>query len=179
MRTVTYTKNYYTIDELTGNAREEALRQISDKWSNDIMEIDFYDLLESIKSFLNIFKLSVTDYEVSLFFPSFIYDDVEYYRERESSEINADVQSLNKLLLNTDDCTLTGVYTDFYIFDYFRKNKISKVTYNNIHKHLSNISEFALTEFLKDNEENLTTEKHLKDYAYTYDLEFDEDGEIY
>lgn len=180
MRTVTYTKNYYTIDELTGNAREIAFSNIIDHYQEMIMEFDWIEFKESLQSFLEEFDLAITDYSVGLYNHSYIDDNAnEYRQDKNNIEINSDVEKLNNMIKTSDELNLTGVWSDSVVMQYFKDNAVNRVTYNDIHIHLSNITEYSLKEFMRLSKESLEREEYVLDHAYIYELEFDEDGEIY
>lgn len=182
MRTIITKTNIYTIDELKKldeNAYENALKNLRERWHSDIMEFDWSEVKESLTKFLELFSLRIYDYQVGLYSPSYITDNSEEYRERSNYEINEDVKTLNKWLKSELYDDLTGVWSDYTVFSYFTKNNIKEVSYNDIHKHLQEISSNTLVEFIDMGETNLESEEYLLDYAYNTDAEFTEYGDFH
>lgn len=185
MREIIERYRVYDIDDLKEFdqfAYQNAIEKACEQWNRDMIEFDWEELKQSMFAFAGVFGLKITDWSVGLFsYNNYIQDNSDDYIDFNDSEvINDDVQELNSYLNDdTEILKLTGVWTDLIVFQYFKDNNITAVTYNNIHKHLEEVLNYALQSFIEDCENSLLDENMIREYIINNDMEFTEDGEIH
>lgn len=179
MRTIEKVFNVYTIDELTETAKEKALETMSEWYADDFANHYSEEFLKSAEAFAAKFNMKVTDWSIGLYDRNYITVDTQGYFELTNEERNALVKELNESFESESDgvCSLTGVYTDCYFFDYFTAN--GKTSYNSIHKDIVEAVDFALRVFVSQEEENSRNEETLKELANRNEREFYENGTVY
>lgn len=99
--------------------------------------------------------------------------------ELSNTEKNKLVDKVNKFIKSDQDFSLTGVYTDDYFKDYFIKNNINKVTYNNLHKHIINSFDWVLNQYIDDLENDILNNDLMIEYAQDNEFLFLENGKFY
>ena len=177
MKTITKQFNVYTIEELAElntEAYDEALNNVREAYTDSQIDFTYQEMKETMQEFADTFNISITDYSFGIYQPSYINVDIDDYMELDNTEKNYLVKKANNL--PNEDYAFTGVYTDFYITDYFKENK---VTYNDLHKHLENVLSVALRNFIKDLENDLEDDNNILEYTENNDFEFLKDGSRY
>lgn len=182
MRTIKVEYNVYNIEELEKDALEVALEEVRNLIQRDYYSFEYQDFLQSVDTFLEEFGLRTIDWYVGVFDRNYIEDNSCEYREiNDNKAINNHVKFINNMIKEFEegrDYLITGVYTDDYIYDYFKHNRIKQVSYNDIHKHLQNVINHALDKFITMLEENILNKKYIIEFANVYELEFLSSGEL-
>ena len=177
VRVITKSYEVYTLKELKKVSLvgyKEALNEISESLSINIMEFDSNDILASIKKFCEQFNIKILEWSFSLYhYNNYIKTDIDQYRyKHDNSEIKDHVKELNILIDCGSDCAnLTGTYTDQYLIDFFIDNNIKKVDYNNIHKLLKYCVDYALITWIKDQEDLIANDEALLEFAENMDMD--------
>lgn len=180
MRAITTTTNVFEITELKGSALENALNQIQTRRTESAMELYTEDFLTSAKTFAYKFGFEISNWSIGFFDGdnSLLVDSDKYF-ELTNNEKNKLVKLMNDTYKEEADgkCSLTGVYTDCYFFDYFKEKK--GTSYNTFHKDVYSAINAALKQFVSDQEQDLTNDKYTQQYASDMEMEFYEDGSIF
>lgn len=182
MRKVVVECNVYNIEELNKESLEVALEEVCDTMQRDYYSTEFQLFLQSVEEFLENFKLRTIDYNLGIFDINYIENNsYEYRRINDKKTIDKHVITLNNMIKETeeDKFILTGNYTDGFLFDYFRDNKVKQVSYSDIHKHLKRVVEYALDSFIIVLKKDILNTQNVIDYANYNELEFLSSGEIF
>lgn len=173
------TKTLYTIDELPEPAKRQAFSAVSERYAEDFVDFYSVEFLDSAKAFAERFGMEVTDWSLDLYGPSHVTVSPGGYFHLSNGERNALVTGLNESYLDESHgtCSLTGVYTDCFFFDYFVKN--GKTSYNTLHKDVLAAVEFAVNAWMHDERTNVSDKEVLTGLANTREIEFYEDGTVY
>ncbi len=180
MRTITTNTNVFEIAELTGSALEKAVNQIQERRTEDAVEHNIEEFLQSAKKFAGKFGFEITDWSIGFFdYGNSLTVDKDQYFELTNDDKNRLVKLMNDTYKDETDgeCSLTGVYTDCYFFDYFKEKK--GTSYNTFHKDVPAAIEAALKAFVSDQENDLTDDKYAQQYANDMEMEFLQDGSIF
>ena len=180
MRTITTTTDVFEITELTGSALENAINYIQEQRTDDAVELYTKEFLKSAKAFAKKFGFSITDWSIGFFhYNNFLTVDSDQYFELTNEDKNGLVKLVNDTYKEETDgkCSLTGVYTDCYFFDYFKEKK--GTSYNTFHKDIPAAMQAALKAFVSDQENDLTDDKYAQQYANDMEIEFLQDGSIF
>lgn len=170
----------FTIDELTGPARDKAIQHIQEDKLYHFNEWTAEEFAKSIAGFLEKFNCDHGDMCIDLYGHSYIEVLTGNYFEQTNQERNEQVKWLNDNIQSGSDgsCPFTGVFTDCFVFDYFIKEQ-RETSYNTLHKDVCEAVEYALDAFLDSERENITDESECERYANDMDFEFTADGERY
>ncbi len=178
--TKTITTTYYTFEELQalGNdqATEKAKEYIQEQLTDNLVYYYFEEFKDSVKAFGEIFNCNLTDWSYAPYDRNYIMLGIESYGDLTNEEKNDAIAEYNNL--DKDNCSLTGVYTDFYIFDAVKAIAGKKLTFNDATKVLKDACNMALYEFDEDEVSSLDDMERITDYADANDLYFDKDGNI-
>lgn len=155
MKKIVKVTNVYTLQELNIKGYEKVIENESNNYLEHQASFEYSELLESIKTFCDKFYTKLRNWSIGAYSYSFIDINTESYFSLSNIDRNDLVKELNDMLKTGDGFTnLTGTYTDGYIASYFEDNKISKVNYNNIHKHIEKALNFAVKALVNDIENN-------------------------
>lgn len=178
--TKTITTTYYTFEELQAlgneNATEKAKEYIQEQLIDNLIYFYFNEFKDSVKAFGEIFDCNLTDWSYHPYDRNYIMLDIESYSDLTNQDKNDAIAEYNAI--NKDDCPLTGVYTDAYIFDAVKAIAGKKLTFNDATKVLKDACDMALYEFNKDEVNSLDDMERIADYANANELYFDKDGNI-
>lgn len=180
MRTITTTTNVFEITGLTGSALEKAINQIQERRTDDAVELYTEEFLKSARNFAEKFGFTITNWSVGFFdYNNFLTVNSDQYFELTNEDKNDLVKLMNDTYKEESDgeCSLTGVYTDCYFFDYFKEKK--GTSYNTFHKDIPAAMQAALKQFVSDQEQDLTNDEYAKQYANDMEMEFLQDGSIF
>ena len=179
MRKIEKVFNVYAINELTETAKEKAFETMWEWYADDFVNHYSEEFLKSAQAFVEKFNMKVTGWSIGLYDRNYIRVKTDDYFNLTNEERNALVKELNESFESESDgvCSLTGVYTDCYFFDYFTAN--GKTSYNSIHKDIVEAVDYALRVFVSQEEENSRNEDVLKELAEGRELEFYENGTVY
>lgn len=180
MRTITTTTNVFEITELKGSALENAINKIQTRQTENAVEHNTEEFMESARNFAEKFGFTITNWSVGFFdYNNFLTVDSDQYFELTNEDKNDLVKLMNETYKEETDgqCSLTGVYTDCYFFDYFKEKK--GTSYNTFHKDIPAAMQAALKQFVSDQEQDLTNDEYAKQYANDMEMEFYEDGSIF
>lgn len=166
----------YGIEELRGSERDRALGDVRDCRERDLVDISITDMIKSVKAFVNIIGFDIRNYAIYLYEPvrfnlvDTLGDDrnVEDMVDKINSDWSDEVDGA---------CSLTGNYTDCYIYDHFRN--IGGTSESSFLTDVEDAVNYAFTTFLNELEESLDNEDHSIEYAIDRNLEFYDDGELY
>lgn len=178
MRTITITKNLYTIEELTGVNRENALDSVSRQRMEDFIEFHAEELRTSMQEAAERFGMTLRECNISLFDRSMVIVDPTGLPDD-----NEQLEDLAKWInVNTDDgtngaCPFTGVFYDCYFFDYFAHNGLAKP--DTLREDVTRAIAYMLKYAVKDAEESILDDTQCVEYAMENELEFLEDGTIF
>ena len=177
MKTITKQFNVYEIEELEAvdtQAYEEAMNNVREAYKDTQLYFLYQDMEETLEAFAKTFDITIVDYLLGIYLPSYVITDIDDYMDLNNTEKNNLVKEANNL--KNEDCPFTGIHTDCYITDYFKENE---VTYNDLHKHLEDVLGVAVRNFVNDLEDDLEDDRNILEYAVEHDFEFLEDGSIY
>ena len=177
MKTITNTFNVYEVEELEAvdtQAYEVAMQNVREEYSENQIVFFYQDMEETMQEFADTFNISITNYSFGVYHNSYVNVNIDDYMDLENDEKNELVKKANNL--KNEDCPFTGIHTDLYITDYFKENE---VTYNDLHKHLEDVLDVAVRNFMNDLENDLEDDTNILEYAINEEFEFLEDGSIY
>lgn len=180
MKTITQTFNIYEITELKGKAKENAIEHARNEFQEMISDFYYEEMLSTFKQAAKNLNIDITDWCIGCFDPNtYININITNYMELSNTEKNKLVDKVNKFIKSDQDFSLTGVYTDDYFKDYFVKNNINKVTYNNLHKHIINSFDWVLNQYIDDLENDILNNDLMIEYAQDNEFLFLENGKFY
>ena len=178
--TKTITTTYYTFEELQALGNEQATKTakayIQEQLIDDLLHFRFDEFKDSVRAFGEIFNCNLTDWSYHPYDRNYIVLDVDNYKYTTNEAKNDAIAEYN--ILNKDDCPLTGVYTDEYIFDAVKAIAGAKLTFNDATKVLKDACNMALYEYNKDEVNSLDDMECITEYADANELYFDKDGNI-
>lgn len=165
----------YYISELSESSRLNALRNLRDRRETDMMDVTVDEMLKSVKAFAESFGYEFVNYEV------YFYSPVRFDLKDTSFDANSIDDLVAKINNNWPDevngaCSLTGNYTDCYIYDHFKN--IGGTSASTFLNDIEDAIRYAVNTFLTELEKELDSEKSAMDYALESGLEFYEDGEL-
>lgn len=180
MRTITTTTNVFEIAELTGSSLQNAIDQIQARRTENAAEHTTEEFMESAKLFAEKFGFKISNWSVGFFdYNNFLTVDTDDYSNLTNEDKNDLVKLMNDTYKEETDgqCSLTGVYTDCYFFDYFKEKR--GTSYNTFHKDVPAAMKAALKAFVSDQEQDLTDNEYAQQYANDMEMEFLQDGSIF
>ncbi|AIA64157.1 hypothetical protein PHAGE6E_131 [Staphylococcus phage 6ec] len=180
MKTITQTFNIYEITELEEEAKQEAIEQSRNQFQEMVSDFYYDEMLSTFKEVAKNLNIDIVSWSIGCFNPNiYINLDITDYMELSNTEKNKLVDKVNQFIKSDDDCPFTGVYTDCYFNDYFIKNNINKVTYNNLHKHITESFDWVLSKYINDIENNILNDDLMIEYSQDNNFMFLENGKIY
>lgn len=180
MKTITQTFNIYEITELEEEAKKEAIEQSRNQFQEMVSDFYYDEMLSTFKEVAKNLNINIVSWSIGCFNPNiYINLDITDYMELSNTEKNKLVDKVNQFIKSDDDCPFTGVYTDCYFNDYFIKNNINKVTYNNLHKHITESFDWVLSKYINDIENNILNDDLMIEYSQDNNFMFLENGKIY
>ena len=180
MKTITQTFNIYEITELEEEAKEKAIEHSRNQFQDIVSDFYYNEMLDTFKEVAKNLNINIVDWAIGCFSPNtYINLDVTNYMELSNTEKNKLVDKVNQFIKRDNDCVFTGVYTDNYFNDYFIKNNINKVTYNNLHKHITESFYWVLSKYINDIENNILNDDLMIEYSQDNNFMFLENGKIY
>lgn len=180
MKTIKKVFNIYEITELKGNAKNEAIENVRNQFQEMVSDFYYEEMLSTFKQAAKNLNIDITDWCIGCFDPNtYININITNYMELSNTEKNKLVDKVNKFIKSDQDFSLTGVYTDDYFKDYFIKNNINKVTYNNLHKHIINSFDWVLNQYIDDLENDILNNDLMIEYAQDNEFLFLENGKFY
>lgn len=180
MRTITKTFHVHTIDELKGDALKQALEHVSNRRHQDFVDFAANEFIKSVHVFAKRFGFRLTEYSVGFFDPdTHIHLENVSYFDYSNDERNRLVKELNDSIISETNgaCSLTGVYTDALIFDYFKDK--GGTTYNDLHKDVVLACKDALKRFVSTTQDDILDENASIQFAKDFEMEFLPTGAIY
>lgn len=180
MRTFTKTITVYSIDELKDQALEQALKNVSERRHQQFVDFDASEFIKSADAFAKRFGFEIKNYSVGFFYQnSYMHVEPSSYFEKSNQERNQLVAELNRSILDETNgaCSLTGVHTDCYFFDFFKK--AGDTSYNRLHKDVVAAIQYALRHFVSDTEKDILDNESTKQFIKDFEMEFLPDGSIY
>lgn len=176
----TITTIYYTFEELQalGNVQaiEKAKEYIQEQLIDDLLHFYFEEFKKSVEAFGKIFNCSLTSWSYAPYDRNYIKLDVDSYSDLTNQKKNDAITEYNSL--DKENCSLTGVYTDFYIFDAVKYIAGNKLTFNDVTKVLKDACDMALYEYDNDEVNSLDDMERIAEHAESNELYFDKDGNI-
>lgn len=159
-QTITKEFKLFTLDELKADHKkvyENILNKERNNFQDSISMFYYDEFLASIKAITEQFDIKLTDWSFGVYnYNNYMKLDFENYFDLSNTERNEHVKDLNSLLkIDNQWDFLTGVYTDFYFFNYFEDKDIKKVTYNDFHKHFENAIDYALYKYINSLENEI------------------------
>lgn len=180
MKTIKKVFNIYEITELKGNAKNEAIENVRNEFQEMVLDFYYEEMLATFKQAAKNLNIDITDWCIGCFDPNtYININITNYMELSNTEKNKLVDKVNKFIKSDQDFSLTGVYTDDYFKDYFIKNNIDKVTYNDLHKHIINSFDWVLDQYINNLENDILNDDLMIEYAQDSEFLFLENGKIY
>lgn len=163
----------YTIDQLSGESREVALRNVEAVIEGMFYDSELGDFVDSLVGFVNRYHLELGSYRINLHDRSYVnvslgssfYDVVDDLYDLMESEYMDEAEGA---------CGLTGVHTDALFYDYFRDIKFN-VFVEDFGSELIKSVELAVKNFVASYEEMLR-EGNLVSFARDEYMEFNADG---
>lgn len=187
MKKIVKVINVYTIKELkeinpTGYSKAIDVKR--EEYLNFEADYAYTDMLTSLLAFANHYYLGIKNWSFGAYSPSYIAVSTERFMELDNEDRNALVNDLNTTLSNTATFWelpyMTGVYTDEFILDYFIVNNITKVTYNDIHKHMEPMAEHAIKALVRNIEDTHGNADYMEELIRESDNDqFTIEGETY
>lgn len=180
MKTITQTFNIYEITELEEEAKQEAIDQSRNQFQEMVSDFYYDEMLSTFKEVAKNLNIDIVSWSIGCFNPNiYINLDITDYMELSNTEKNKLVDKVNQFIKSDNDCPFTGVYTDCYFNDYFIKNNINKVNYNNLHKHITESFDWVLSKYINDIENNILNDDLMIEYSQDNNFMFLENGKIY
>ena len=173
--------NLYEYHELPSHVRPVALQHIYDQMYTHAVQHDCDDMKKSVEAFLDRFLLKAPlltiDVEEDDFTIRFADAGFSFLSEGERRAL---VERINGSYVDETDgkCSLTGVFTDCYLFDYFKEN--GATSGEMLGQDIKRATCFGLKKFIHDMSTDLSTEATLVEYGRDHDLlYFTKDGQPY
>lgn len=166
----------YSINELTGSARDRAVQDARDRREREVVETDINEMIQSVKVFADSLGFELKNYGIYLYERA-RFDLVDTLGD--DRDVEAMVDKINSEWPDevNGECSLTGTYTDCYIYDHFENiGGTSASTFTN---DVEEAVRYAFTKFLDELEDSLDVTEQLIEYADDRGFEFYEDGELY
>lgn len=172
MRTITTTKNIYTFEELTPEAKENAAMKLNEEyfWASEA--------IESLKEFAKYFGSSLKNYSIDWSGSS--YSSARFSeRDMEPEEIESRLMNAGSFNPDTfkgnGDCKLTGVCTDESCLDGFR------IAWMKGERDLGELLKAGFETWLDDCQKDYTDQCSIErtaEHCEANGYEFDEDGNL-
>ena len=168
----------YNIDELTGEARNVAISELSEVYSRFVTDLDIPELIQSIGKAGDAFGHALTDYSVGIYAHSYIEVSSDYWDDMDTEDQQAFINILKESAEDgrSGSCPFTGVYYDCFFFDYF---KGIGLTVDNFSYHVINAMDYMKTEGVKSIGSEIESVEVLEDFAEVNGYEFTENGNIF
>lgn len=180
MKTIKKVFNIYEITELKGNAKNEAIENVRDQFQEMVSDFYYSEMLATFKEVAKELNINVVDWCIGCFDPNkYIHIDITDYMELPNIEKNKMVEKVNQFIKSDQDFLISGVYTDDYFKDYFIKNNINEVTYNNLYKHIIDSFDWVLNQYIKDLENDILNDDLMIEYSQDNEFMFLENGKFY
>ena len=187
MKKIVKVTNVYTIKELkevNPVGYNKAIEVKREEYLNFEADYAYTDMLASLQAFANHYYLEIKDWSFGAYSPSYMTVSTARFMELDNGDRNDLVNDLNTALANTETFWelpyMTGVYTDGFILDYFIVNNITKVTYNDIHKHMEPMAGHAVRALVKEIEDTSSNADYMEELIRDSDNDqFTIEGEIY
>lgn len=180
MKTITQIFNIYEIKELKGKAKNEAIENVRNGFQEMVSDFYYSEMLATFKEVAKELNVDVVGWCIGCFDTNkYIHIDITDYMELSNIEKNKLVDKVNQFIKSDYDCIFTGVYTDDYFKDYFIKNNINEVTYNNFHKHIINSFDWVLDQYINDLENDILNDDLMIEYSQDNEFLFLENGKFY
>ncbi|RPF54746.1 hypothetical protein [Abyssicoccus albus] len=171
----------YEIGELSGEAKIEAINIVRDiytedefMWSNDLVKT-----LEKVTSLLN---GNLSNYSIDLYGRSTvdvgnIYGGYWYYEEKEEEDLPDFLKEFNNIKELADDWSLTGVYTDNYVYSAMSNADLSKLDKDSdIDDFLSEVLTEAVVDFVNEIKDNAYNDNFIEQYSAEMGYKFNKYG---
>lgn len=185
----------YTIDELKEdypNIYRNVLNKTRDEYIFKFYEFQCNDFLNSMNKWCENFNHNLNYYNIDVEFDYFdikIANDEnqnDYMNLTNFEKINL-IKYFNHLLdnaLNDSGFELpfskfTGYYTDYYIFEYFKRNNIKELSFNNFHKEFKNAITYAFKIFVHEEYKTFHDDKEIIELEELSKIYFDDKGVFY
>lgn len=187
MKKIVKVTNVYTIKELkevNPTGYNKAIDARREDYLDFEADCEYTDMLSSLQAFANHYYLEIKDWSFGAYSPSYMTVSTERFMELDNEDRNDLVSDLNTALSNTDTFWelpyMTGVYTDGFILDYFIVNNITKVTYNDIHKHMELMAGHAIKALVRNIEDTHENADYMEERIRDSDNnQFTIEGDIY
>lgn len=187
MKKIVKVTNVYTIKELkevNPVGYNKAIEGKREEYLDFEADYEYTDMLASLQAFANHYYLEIKDWSFGAYSPSYMTVSTERFMELDNGDRNALVNDLNTALANADTFWelpyMTGVYTDGFILDYFIVNNITKVTYNDIHKHMELMAGHAIKALVRNIEDTHENADYMEERIRDSDNnQFTIEGDIY
>lgn len=180
MKTIKKVFNIYEITELKGEAKGNAIENARDEFQEMVSDFYYNEMLETFKKVAKELNVDVVGWCIGCFDRNLYIDiDITDYMELSNTEKNKLVDKVNQFIKSNQDFTITGVYTDDYFKEYFIKNNINEVTYNNLHKHITESFDWVLSKYINDIENDILNDDLMIEYSQDNEFMFLENGEFY
>lgn len=187
MKKIVKVINVYTIKELkevNPTGYNKAIDARREDYLDFEADCEYTDMLSSLQAFANHYYLEIKDWSFGAYSPSYMTVSTERFMELDNEDRNALVNDLNTALANTETFWelpyMTGVYTDGFILDYFIVNNITKVTYNDIHKHMELMAGHAIKALVRNIEDTHENADYMEERIRESDSDrFTVEGDIY
>lgn len=168
----------FRINELTEDAYSVALENIESELEARFYENDVAEFVKSVRVFCDKFDLRLIDVDIQIFSRSYVNIGLGGSWEDDESALEH-IRTINETKLEESHgkCSLTGVYTDPMLFDYFVKRG-DLVLDDNVEDEISTAINKGLDSFVTDLENTLSSNKNLIEFAEDNEFRFDEDGEL-
>lgn len=187
MKKIIKVTNVYTIKELkevnpTGYSK--AIEGRREEYLDFEADYEYTDMLASLQAFANHYYLEIKDWSFGAYSTSYITVCTDHFMELDNEDRNDLVSDLNTALANAETFWelpyMTGVYTDGFILDYFIVNNITKVTYNDIHKHMELMAGHAIKALVRNIEDTHENADYMEERIRDSDNnQFTIEGDIY
>lgn len=180
MKTIKKVFNIYEITELKGDAKENAIEHARNVFQEMVSDFYYEEMLKTFKEVAKKLNVDIVGWCIGCFDPNkYISVDITNYMELSNMEKNKMVDKVNKFIKSDYDCVFTGVYTDEYFKDYFIKNNINKVTYNNLHKHIINSFNWVLDQYINNLENDILNDDLMIEFSQDNEFMYLESGNFY
>ena len=181
MQVITKQIEAYSFDELSGSAKDNFRFKVnSDYWDS----VTAHEYKDTLNKFSKKFDISWTEFDVS---PPYLEYKLniknEDLRQYENDGVINDVLYQLTVLKQSEDCPLTGVYTDEAILEPIRKINFTKNFCDNFYKNfdLESLLNQCINNWLKNLQltyDYEMSDEFLSELASANDYLFTKDGKI-
>lgn len=180
MKTIKKVFNIYEITELKGKAKENAIEHARNEFQEMVSDFYYSEMLATFKEVAKELNVDVVGWCIGCFDPNkYIHIDITDYMELPNIEKNKMVEKVNQFIKSDQDFLISGVYTDDYFKDYFIKNNINEITYNDLHKHIINSFDWVLSQYINDLENDILNDNLMIEYSKDNEFMYLENGNFY